>query len=135
MINTEPMRRQLKAGQNGLQMSDDAYRALLQRITGKTSSKQLSLSEINAVLDEYKRLGWKPVSKFEKQAKLIKFLWMQLGEASVLKNRSSSALIVFCNRFTNGKSIYKSSGQEISAIIEALKDWCKREGVSTGNVK
>lgn len=45
--------------QKALGLDDDTYRALLQRVTGKTSSAQMSPEERNAVLREFARLGFK----------------------------------------------------------------------------
>lgn len=42
-----------------LAMDDDTYRALLLRVTGKSSSKDLNDSERDALLKEFKRLGFK----------------------------------------------------------------------------
>lgn len=63
-----------------LSMADDDYRAMLKRITGKTSSADCRLAQLDAVIDELRRLGWKPSSKHgvkprttkERKAKLDK---------------------------------------------------------------
>ena len=43
-----------------LALDDDTYRALLTRVTGKSSSGKMSDQERANVLVELKRLGWKP---------------------------------------------------------------------------
>ena len=43
-------------------MNDDSYRALLTRVTGKGSAAALEKREMEAVLREMQRLGWKPVN-------------------------------------------------------------------------
>lgn len=48
----------IKAGQKALDLDDDTYRALLQRMTGYRSAKELNASERKAVLDEMERLGY-----------------------------------------------------------------------------
>lgn len=47
-----------------LDMDDDSYRALLQRIAGVRSSRDLSPRAARRVLDEFERLGW-----FDKRGK------------------------------------------------------------------
>lgn len=42
-----------------LQLDDDTYRALLQRVTGKASSADMTTEERNQVLREFARLGFK----------------------------------------------------------------------------
>lgn len=39
-------------------LDEDTYRALLQRVSGMRSAKDLSPRQIDAVLQEFERLGW-----------------------------------------------------------------------------
>jgi len=41
-----------------MKLDDDTYRALLERLTGKTSAADLTARERSAVLNEFYRLGW-----------------------------------------------------------------------------
>lgn len=43
-----------------LGMDDDTYRALLARVAGVRSAKQLNARQLKQVLDEFRRLGWVP---------------------------------------------------------------------------
>lgn len=52
----------IKIAQKALAMNDDSYRALLTRVTGKDSAAALEKREMEAVLREMQRLGWKPVN-------------------------------------------------------------------------
>lgn len=52
----------IKIAQKALAMNDDSYRALLTRVTGKGSAAALEKREMEAVLREMQRLGWKPVN-------------------------------------------------------------------------
>lgn len=45
-----------------LGLDDDTYRALLARIAGVRSAKELSPRQVGAVLAEFERLGWQPKS-------------------------------------------------------------------------
>ncbi|OSI25085.1 gp16 family protein [Neisseria dumasiana] len=49
----------IKIAQKQLDMADDAYRAMLERVTGKTSCTQMNLAELQAVVEEMKRMGFK----------------------------------------------------------------------------
>lgn len=42
------------------QMDDDSYRAMLGRVAGVRSAKDLTTKQAGAVLREFERLGWKP---------------------------------------------------------------------------
>ncbi len=50
----------IKIAQQQLNMADEDYRALLVRATGKNSSTTLSDEQLNMVLREMERLGFKP---------------------------------------------------------------------------
>lgn len=52
----------IKIAQKALAMNDDSYRALLTLVTGKDSAAALEKREMEAVLREMQRLGWKPVN-------------------------------------------------------------------------
>lgn len=52
-----------------LGMDDETYRALLARVAGVTSAKQLTPRQASAVLAELQRLGWQPQSKHEGRAR------------------------------------------------------------------
>ena len=43
-----------------LALEDESYRAILQRVTGVRSSKDLCEDGLDRVIGEFKRLGWKP---------------------------------------------------------------------------
>lgn len=53
-----------------LGLDDDTYRALLARVAGVRSAKELSPRQIGAVLAEFQRLGWtaKPAKKAGRSA-------------------------------------------------------------------
>jgi hypothetical protein len=111
-------------------MDDDSYRANLLDITGKTSSRDLTGKEVDAVLSVFeKHFNWqRPVNKNEAQIKRITYLWMRLKEADQLQN--PHGLTSFINKFTGNKTKYKASSKQLSNCIEALQSWCARENVS-----
>lgn len=62
MAERDPRRVQLArihAGAKALALDEATYRALLVRITGKASSKDMTVAERNAVIAELVRLGFK----------------------------------------------------------------------------
>ncbi len=132
---SEALRRQIKAAQTQINMDQDSYQQLLKRVTGKTSSTQLSKTEINRVLDEFKRLGWKPKNRKSSQVRAIQFLWMRLGEEGKLSEPGKSAMITFCKKYTQGVSLERADTMELQRVIEVLKSWCKRENVSMGQLR
>ena len=131
----DPLRRQIKAAQTAINMSQEAYQALLLRVTGKTSSTELTRVEIYSVLDEFKRLGWKPNAKNGSLIKTIQFLWMRLGEENCLETPTKKAMEAFCNKYVQTKSFYSAPRGQLQHLVEVLKKWCERENVSTGRIK
>lgn len=63
-----------------LGLDDDDYRAILQRVTGRTSSTACTDAELGRVLDEFAAKGWKP--------KVV-----QGGKAAPLRGRSGTIII------------------------------------------
>jgi len=128
---TIKIRRLLKAAQNQLELSDDVYRDNLFEITGKRSSTALNYRECLSVLEHFKSLGYSPnKNPREGQIKRIQYLWIRLGEANKINNKSVRAMHSFCRKFTGDVSVYNAKREQLSACIEALKSWCNREQVS-----
>lgn len=60
---------QIHIAKNQLGMEEENYRATLQRITGKDSCSEMKTSELVDVVQEMKRLGFKPKSTERSQKK------------------------------------------------------------------
>lgn len=54
---------QIHIAKKELALEDDAYRALLLQVTGKESSKDLTWQERKALLDHFKKVGFKVKAK------------------------------------------------------------------------
>lgn len=52
-----------------LGLDEDTYRALLRRVAGVSSAKDLAPRQIGRVLAEFERLGWKPKAKPQGRAR------------------------------------------------------------------
>ncbi|WP_028710397.1 regulatory protein GemA [Paracoccus pantotrophus] len=91
-------------GQLGLH--EDDYRAMLVRVTGKASLRQMSERQKIAVIDELKRLGFRvrsggkalPVAH-KPYIRLIHALWKSCHRHGAIENGSREALRAFCKRF------------------------------------
>lgn len=53
----------IKIAQKQLDMADDAYRAMLVRVTGKDSCAKMGVPELEKVVEEMKRMGFVPLAK------------------------------------------------------------------------
>lgn len=121
-----------------LAMEEDSYRALLRRITGHDTSAALDIIQLDAVLQEFKRLGfhegvprrWRPASQ-KPHVRKVFALWHALKP--YLENGSDSALRAFVRRQT--RSAAHPDGvadpaflnpEDANLVIEGLKAWLKR---------
>ncbi len=123
-----------------LGLDDDSYRDIMARIcAGKTSAKELTIKEADAVIDEFKRLGWKPKRKgsFKKaddpQVRLIYALWGLLKKKGAVQAQTPHA---FCEVILDKQGYYSASRVEwikeresINHIVEVLKQKCYQNGI------
>ena len=122
----------IKIAQKQLGMADDTYRALLNRLTGKTSAAALSVTEQYKVLAEMERLGFKPskphASKgLQKPAsRKLLMLWRDLYQSGHVQNQSTGALAAWVKSQTDKDHIDWLTPKEASRLIETLKTWLKR---------
>ena len=119
-----------------LAMSDDAYRDLLERVTGARTAGALAMPQLEAVLAEMKRLGFKPLparrpTSPKAQVRMIFGVWKDLQPH--LEDGSDAALRAFCARQTKspkhpqGVSAPQFLGPaEANKVLEGLKAWLAR---------
>lgn len=119
-------------GQLGL--DDDTYRALLLRVTGLASLRQMSERQRIDVVEELKRRGFRVQSGGRKlpasvkpYVRLIYALWAKCHRLGVIEDGSRPALRAFCKRFVAhgyDKAVVDPdllSYAQAEPIIEALK--------------
>lgn len=116
-----------------LNMSEDAYRALLKRVTKKDSLRAMTPTQQRAVLNEMKLLGFVIRSKNKSQNvpvppqhALILSLWAQLAESGTVRDSSRQALNRFIKKMVNVDALQWLDGKQSSQIIEHLKKWLER---------
>ena len=127
-----------------LQLSDDDYRALLKNLTQKTSSKDLTDKERQAVRDHMQNLAErsgvaKPLRRRTPgrtfaQAKAaasprerkVWALWNQLVRDGVVHNPSAAALNAWVERTVHVSALRFANSAQLDTLIEALKAWQER---------
>ena len=122
-------------GKKRLGLADDDYRDLLERATGKRSSADMSERERGAVLEEMRRLGFKPKPapgrRFKRKAPKpyvakIYALWGELQRTGRLADGSPKALGAFVHRQTGLDRPEWLGPEEANKVTEGLKAWLKR---------
>lgn len=129
-----------------LGMSDDDYRALLQTLTGKRSSKDMDIAEQRQVRDHLQSLGERmglvqattqrrPLTR-EQFARVKKetrpkerkvwALWNQLHRDGKIGNPSAAALSAWVLRQVDVSALRFATDPQLDTLIEALKAWRER---------
>lgn len=123
-------------GPKHLNMADESYRAMLERITGNRSLTLCLEEEIDQVIRELERLGFQPSApksaapqrKLDDspEGKLIRALWLQLHAIGEVKNPSEQALLKYVLRIGKVAAIQWLSASDTEAVVETLKKWAVR---------
>jgi phage gp16-like protein len=140
----------IHVGKSQLTMADDSYRALLAyHAGGKVSSSQLTEVELQAVLDNMAKLGFKVTSNKPKRTEkrlspktpeqgadersVIRAIWIFMFNAGFIRDGSETAL----NRWVQRQTAETNNGAGIGQVewltpasalmvLESLKKWCRR---------
>lgn len=120
-----------------LGLDDDTYRALLARVAGVRSAKELSPRQIGAMLAEFERLGWqpKPAKTFGRKVpkpaperqKLIGKIEAFLAEA----NRPWTYADGMALRMFKVERVEWCDSEQLRSLIAALSYNAKRHGRPT----
>ena len=110
---------------------DDDYRDVLEQVTGKRSAKAMTERERRAVVDEFRRRGF----RLQRSANLtgpyagkLVALWLSAWNLGIVRNRTDAALIAFVERQTGIAHMnWLRDARDARRAIEALKAWIARE--------
>lgn len=120
-----------------LRLSDEDYKALLGSVTnGKSSCKDMSDSELVAVIEAAEGRGFKPKSTKGKlspatrqkpkdsktAADKIRALWIECFKAGKVKSRYEEALQAFCKSITDVDRVEWLNYRQSKRIIKILED-------------
>jgi len=127
-----------------LGLDDATYRAILEHRTGKTSSKDMSMSELEAVLEHMRGIDKaglvftpKPAAKAkakcladDPQSRKIRSLWLTLRDLGAIQDSSEAALRAFVKRQTGNERGVEGlewlNNYQATKVIESLKQWVGR---------
>lgn len=117
-----------------LALTDDAYRALLQRLTGLDTTADMTAHQRRQVLAEFRRFGWKPKRAAKPSAQgepagqheKVRALWLELHRLGAVRDPSSAALGAYCKRMTGVQRPEWLDAKQANRVIESLKQWLER---------
>ncbi len=134
----------IHTGFKQLGIEDDDKRAVYARVTGKDRLTLMKPAEKDAVLQELRRLGFTPTARRPngklqltgKFAKKLQALWIGAWNLGLVAERDDAALVAFVKRQTGLDQVrFLHHADDARAVVEALKDWMKREArVMFGNL-
>lgn len=126
--------RQIHTAKRDLGLDDDTYRMTLARFAaGKTSSKECSIAELQAVIEHFHESGWpRPGGKARKplspRQKKMWALWQTLADQGKVRNRKMAGLLAWIAGQTENRVErleWLTPAQE-HTLIESLKAWAER---------
>ena len=134
------MRAKIHIAKKDLRLQDEDYRAILLRVTGFTSSAACGPSHLDALLAEFKRLGWKPKASPNKAARppsaraQIRMIYAIFTDIRPhLAVGDESTLRAFCRRMTKTEAnpagvdaIEFLTAEQAGKVVEGLKAWRTR---------
>ena len=130
-----------------LGMDEESYRANLAHYSnGKTSSADMTIPQLETVLEAFKQLGFKPVKKPgnkrlspctakgpKDERSAIRALWIFMQRAGFIQDGSETALNAWVQRMTaqaNGGSgiaeVQWLHGEDAVKTLNSLKRWARR---------
>ena len=137
--------RLIHVAKRDLQLDDDTYRTILQRVAGKGSSSELTVPELEKVLEHMKRSGFKVRSKGKAprsaqpakakpsrplaqdgESKKVRALWQFLHQLGVVKNPAEEALAAYVKRIAGVDALQWINGEQAERLIETMKKWAMR---------
>lgn len=131
-----------------LRLDDGAYRAILLRLTGQTSSADCTDAQLDRVLDEFKAKGWKPTviagsatpaprssdrrprPASHPAAGKARALWISLHQLGVVRDPREAGLEAFARRQLKVDRLQWADQGQVYKLIEALKAMAERAGWS-----
>ena len=128
----------IHVGKRNLSLDDDTYRQLLANAAnGKTSCRDMNITELKTVLRSMESGGFKPVRKAPKAPAIItdkiSVIWRIMGQQGFILDSGDRALDAFVKRTTRvrngGVGVARLDwlrGDQASAVLESLKKWHMR---------
>lgn len=157
------LKRTIKTGMHALKLDDATYRDMIEQVSARVSGKpkrsikNMTLAELNAVIDEMRNKGfevrrgkYKSASGKDNSPRLrdgelddkpmlgkIQALWITMHQQGFVKDGSDNALNAFARKLINRERIKRdkplvinlraANDRELWQMIETLKSWQERE--------
>jgi len=139
MIDPATQRRAMTAklhlARKQLALTEDSYRDVLRRVTGRDSARDMDLAELDRALGEFRRLGFKPkparTFSARAQVRMIRAVWADI--VKLQGHGGEEQLRAFVRRQTKTPAHPDGvdspeflDGQMGGRVLEGLKAWRRR---------
>jgi len=119
-----------------LALTEESYRDVLRRVSGRDSAADLDERGLTRVLEEFKRLGFRDARRrsARPQVRMIRAVWGDLCEAGVVEaDDREAALRAFVARQTRTAATPQGisapeflDAKSANRVLEGLKAWRRR---------
>ena len=124
-----------------LQLDDDTYRLMLSNAGGASSTSDMAIPALEAVLTHLKSKGFKvratakagsktprPDRRQDSSdgARKVRALWLFLHQLGVVRDPSERALAAYCKRIAKVDDLHWANGDQMHDLVETLKKWAMR---------
>lgn len=134
------MRQKAQIARKQLGLADDDYRAILERVTGRRSSTECGAHQLDALLAEFRRLGWQPTKgkpgkprSAKPQIRMIYAVFEDL-KPFLASGGDPNTLRSFVRRQTKTQATPDGvdapeflDSEQATKVLEGLKAWLRRE--------
>lgn len=129
-----------------LGLDEDTYRAKLRNITGETSLRKMTETQLNQVIKVFENEGFRRGPKKSRNdgrreltgpyLRKLRALWISGYNLGIIRNPDDRAMIAWIEEQTGiPDTRFLRAHADARAAIEGLKGWLQREGgVSFGNL-
>lgn len=129
-----------------LGLDEDTYRAKLRNITGETSLRKMTETQLNQVIKVFENEGFRRGPKKSRNdgrreltgpyLRKLRALWISGWNLGIIRNRDDRAMIAWIEQQTGiPDTRFLRAHADARAAIEGMKGWLQREGgVNFGNL-
>lgn len=121
--NTSGLIKAIQTGRRKLGLSDEEYRAMLEGVSGKTSTKELNAWQLKEVLRRMREAGFHTATA--PQLRKIRSLWFSMYDEGVVRSKSDQSIAAYIKRITK-KPVNTCGVKDLQRVIETLKQWIDR---------
>ncbi len=132
---------QVHIARKELALDDDTYRAVLKRVTGRSSARDIDDAGLRAVLAEFRRHGWQPRRRRGRginwrpaspypHVRKVWAVWGELKRRGIWRDPRRNSLARFVRRMTGVDDPDWLTAPQAHDVIEALKEMGERAGIN-----